>query len=201
MPGGGEILKNRFICKTASCKLCAEYSRKRGCTSKHCPYLTERVAAGALNYKNAIEEAFQAIPMFADGLTGIRKRLSDSIWNGVEHKQRLEALRLYTGRSKKFYTNEYLAAMYLLTATQTLYENTRYCFTKNGLEFALARKTGLSIDEYTLLGTAKTLYFGTEDLTAEDIAEPEVISAEALPFIVNAVLIVRFGEEVLNNDW
>jgi len=51
--GGGEKLKNGFICKTASCKLCGEYSRKRGCISKHCPYLAERVAAGALNYKGA----------------------------------------------------------------------------------------------------------------------------------------------------
>ena len=60
-------------------------------------------------------------------------------------------------------------------------------------------KVGLSIDEYTLLGTAKTLYFGTEDLTGQDIAEREVISPESLPFIVTAVLIVRFGEAVLND--
>ena len=50
-------MKNGFICKTASCKLCGEYSRKRGCISKHCPYLAERVAAGALNYKGAVMEA------------------------------------------------------------------------------------------------------------------------------------------------
>lgn len=194
-------MKNRYISKTASCKLCAEYSRKRGCISKHCPYLTERVAAGSLNYKSAVVEAFQSIPMFADNVAAIQKRLSDSIWNGVEHKQRMDALRLYTGRSKEFYTNEYLAAMYLLTATQMLYERTHQCFTKYGLEFALVNNKGLSIDEYTLLGTAKTLYFGTEDLTAEDIAEAEIVSGEALPFIVNAALIVRFGEEALNNAW
>lgn len=192
-------MKNRFICRTASCKLCAEYSRKRGCISKHCSYLTERVAAGSLNYKSAVIEAFQSVPMFADNVATIQKRLSDSIWNGVEHKQRMEALRLYTGRSKNFYTNEYLAAMYLLTVTRTLYERTYRCFTKYGLEFALVNNKGLSIDEYSLLGTAKTLYFCTEDLTAEDIAEPEVISATVLPFIVNAVLIVRFGEAVLND--
>lgn len=192
-------MKNRLIRKTASCKLCAEYSRKRGCISKHCPYLTERVAAGALNYKGAVAEAFQSNPMFAGDLTAIQKRLSDSVWNGAEHRKRLEALRLYTGRSKSFYTNEYLAAMYLLTATPLLYDRTHQCFTKYGLEFALVNKKGLSIDEYTLLGTAKTLYFGTEDLTGKDIAEPEVISSTALPFIVTAVLIARFGEAVLND--
>ena len=158
----------------------------------------ERVAAKSLTYKGAVAEAFQSIPMFADHVTAIQKRLTDSIWNGVEHKQRMDALRLYTGRSKDFYTNEYLAAMYLLTATPPLYERTHQCFTKYGLEFALVNNKGLSIDEYTLLGTAKTLYFGTEDLTAEDISEPEVISSTVLPFIVNAVLIVRFGEDVLN---
>ena len=194
-------MKNRFISKTASCKLCVEYSRKRGCTSKHCPYFTERIAAGALNYKGAVNEAFQAIPMFADNLNGIRKRLSDSIWNGAEHRRRMDALRLRTRQSKDFYTNEYLAVMYLLTATPTLYERTSQCFGRYGVEFALADNKGLSIDEYTLLGTAKTLYFGTEDLTGEDIAEPEVISSEALPFIVNAVLVVRFGEEILDNAW
>lgn len=191
-------MKNRFIHKTASCKLCVEYSRKRGCISKHCPYYTERVAAGALNYKDAVTEAFRSIPMFGNNMTAIKKRLSESIWNGVEHKQRMDALRLYTGRCKSFYTNEYLAAMYLLTATQTLYDRTRQCFTKYGLEFALVNNKGLSVDEYTLMGTAKTLYFGTDDLTAEDITEPEIVSTEALSFIVNAVLIVRFGEAVLN---
>ena len=186
--------------KPVGCKLCAEYSRKRGCISKHCPYFTERVAAGALNYKGAVAEAFQAIPMFADHLNGIKKRLANSIWNGAEHKRRMEALRLYTGRGKDFYTNEYLAAMYLLTVTPTLYERTHQCFTKYGLEFALVNTKGLSIDEYTLLGTAKTLYFGTEDLTAEDIAEAEIVSGDALPYIVNAVLIVRFGEAILEDS-
>lgn len=194
-------MNSKFYCKTASCKLCAEYSRKRGCTSKHCPYLAERIAAGSLTYRSAVMEAFSYNPTFSGSVGAIRKRLSDSVWNGVEHKQRMEALRLYTGRSKTFYTNEYLAAMYLLTATQTLYERTHQCFTKNGLEFAFVKKAGLSIDEYTLLGTARTLYFGTSDLTGEDVAEPEVISSTALPFIVNAVLIVRFGEEALNNSW
>lgn len=194
-------MKNGSISKTASCKLCAEYSRKRGCISKHCPYFAERVAAGALNYKGAVSEAFQVIPMFADNLSGIRKRLSDSIWNGAEHKKRMDTLRLRTGQNKDFYSNEYLAVMYLLTVTQTLYERTNQCFERYGVEFTLADNKSLSIDEYTLLGTAKTLYFGTEDLTGEDIAEPEVISAEALPFIVNAVLIVRFGEEILDNAW
>ena len=113
--GGGEKLKNGFICKTASCKLCGEYSRKRGCISKHCPYLAERVAAGALNYKGAVMEAFGSNPLFRDDLTAISRRLSESVWNGAGHKQRMDALRVYTGRDKSFYTNEYLAAMYLLT--------------------------------------------------------------------------------------
>lgn len=194
-------MKNKFIRKAASCKFCEDYSRKRGCISRQCPYFTERVAAGTLNHKEAVSEAFQSIPMFANGLPAIKKRLLDSVWNGEGHKQRMDALRLKTGRSKSYYTNHYLAAMYLLTATQTLYERTHQCFQEYGLEFAFVRTVGLSIDEYTLLGTAKTLYFGTEDLTAEDIAQPEIVSAQVLPFILAAVLIVRFGEKALNTCW
>lgn len=192
-------MRNGFICKTASCKLCTEYSRNKGCISKHCPYLTERVAAGALNYKSAVMEAFGSNPMFRDDLSAISKRLSESVWNDAGHKRRMDTLLMYTGKAKHFCTNEYLAAMYLLTATEPLYKRTRQCFTKYGLEFGSVQKAGLSIDEYTLLGTAKTLYFGTEDLTGEDIAEQEIISPEALPFIVTAILIVRFGEAVLND--
>lgn len=194
-------MKNNTTNMAVSCKLCTEYSKSQGCTAKHCPCFAERIAAGALNYKGAVTEAFQSIPAFADQWGLVRKRLKNSIWNGAAHKQRMEYLRLRTGRSKRFYTNEYLAAMYLLTATPLLYERTHDCFTKNGLEFALVNSKGLSIDEYTLLGTAKTLYFGTEDLTAADIAEPEIISAAVLPLIVYAILIVRFGEEVLKNAW
>lgn len=191
-------MKIEPIQKTVSCKLCTEYSRKRGCTSKHCPHLKERVAAGSLTYKKAVTEAFLSIPMFADHVNAIHKRLSASVWNGTDHKERLEALRLYTGRNKDFYTNEYLAAMYLLTATKPLYDRTYQCFTRNGLEFALARKKGLSVDEYTLLGTAKTLYYSTEDLTVEDIIDPEIVGRTVFSLVVNAVLIVRFGDAVLN---
>jgi hypothetical protein len=182
--------------KIVGCKLCTEYSRKHGCTAKHCPYLAERVKAGALNYKSAVTEAFRSIPMFANNVTALQKRLSSCVWNGAEHQRRLKALRLHVGQSQC--PNEYLAAMYLLTATKLLYKHTRPCFTKYGLEFAFLERSGLSVDEYTLLGTAKTLYFGTSDLTAEDISEPEVISTAVLPFIVNAVLIVRFGEAALH---
>lgn len=190
-------MRNKFIRKPAGCKFCVEYSRKRGCISKHCPYYAERIAAGLLSYNGAVREAFRAIPTFRDDLAGIEKRLSGWFWNGEEHRQRFEYLRLYTGRCKNFYTNEYLAAMYLLTATGTLYDHTYQCFTRNGPEFAVAKVKGLSIDEYTLLGAAKTLYFGSDDLTAEDLAEPEIVAPEMLYFVINAVLIVRFGESVL----
>lgn len=192
-------METEIICKPAGCQFCAEYSKKRGCQSKHCAYFAERIAAGTLNHKEAILEAFRTIPAFRQNLSIIKRRLSESIWNGAEHRYRMKALHTYVGRSKKFFTNEYLAVMYLLTVTQTLYEHTHQCFTRHGLEFSAARKTGLSIDEYTLLGTAKTIYFGTEDLSAEDIAEDEIVSGEALQYIVNSVLIVRFGEAVLKN--
>jgi hypothetical protein len=198
---GGEIVKNKLNCKPANCKLCTEYSSEKGCVSKHCAYLAERIAAQSLNYRGAVTEAFQSIPMFADHVTAIQKRLSNSMWNGAEHKRRMKALRLYTNQRKSIYTNEYLAVMYLLTATKTLYERTHPCFKPQGLDFSLAQKAGLSVDEYTMLGAAKTLYYGTGDLTAEDMIEPEIISSEVLPFIVYAVLIVRFGEKVLNHVW
>ena len=53
-------MKNGFICKTASCKLCGEYSRKRGCISKHCPYLAERIEASVADYAEVIRDTFKA---------------------------------------------------------------------------------------------------------------------------------------------
>ena len=39
-----------------SCTLCTEYSQKEGCTADVCPWLSERIAAGAAGYQEAIME-------------------------------------------------------------------------------------------------------------------------------------------------
>ena len=189
---------NDTVGKTISCKYCLKYSKKRGCLANTCPYFKERMTAGSLNYKKAINEAFRCNPLFADKLPAIQKRLSNSVWNGDDHKRRMRILLRYSGKAGDDLANKYLAAAYLLTVTRILYENTQQCFSKQGLDFSLARKTGLSVDEYTLLGTAKTLFRGTADLTGEDIADPEIVSDRILPYIVTAVLIMRFGEAVLS---
>ena len=71
------------------------------------------------------------------------------------------------------------------------------CYTPTGIRFDRARRRGISIRDYDLLGAAKTIYYGTPDLTLDDLSSYEIIDAETFRLIVNALLIVRYGPCIL----
>ena len=71
------------------------------------------------------------------------------------------------------------------------------CYTPTGICFDRARRSGISIQNYDLLGAAKTIYCGVPDLTLDDLANYEIIGTETFQLIANALLIVRYGPEIL----
>ena len=53
---------------------------------------------------------------------------------------------------------------------------------------------------YTLLCCAKDLAYGTEHITAADLADREVVSPKLLKIICNGIAIRRYGVEEINGQ-
>lgn len=86
------------------------------------------------------------------------------------------------------------AALYLVTATTTLWERTRDAIFRL---LAGSRLQGISQEEYILFQAAKTLLTGREKITDDELGDPSIVSDRALVLIVTARLVTRYGAWLL----
>ena len=59
------------------------------------------------------------------------------------------------------------------------------------------RKDGRWEGRYAVIAAARSIYEGTEQVTAADLAIPEVVPLSAFRLIIHALLVARYGLDVL----
>ena len=176
-----------------SCTLCTEYSQKEGCTADVCPWLSERIAAGAAGYQEAIMEMLPRSAHMDTRLRTAVRRFTGSLFLTPAHRQRMKQARVQQGIRRKRDTPAYFAALFLLTANEELYERTASCFCKHHIEFSRAVLRNISPHNFTLFSAARDIYCDSSGLTVSDLANSEVVDTLAFSLIVNAMLIARYG--------
>ena len=92
----------------------------------------------------------------------------------------------------------FYAALFLLTSSAELWKRTANCFYRQGFEPAYTVLGGISPHDYALFSAAKGLYHGAGSPVAMDLADPDIVDAEAFRMIVNATLVARYGLPVLD---
>ena len=188
----------KYKMEDVECKYCTEYDKKKGgCTRKGCPWLMERIEAGAVGYEEALLESFSRNPLLENKLRTAVRLFRGSLWLDEGHRQRMEALKAREGYRPKRDTPAYYAAMYLLTADKDTAHRTANCFYRDGIEFDYAATKGISPHGYTLLSAARDIYANGDRIALTDLADGEVIDIEAFCLIVNALLIARYGQAAL----
>ena len=126
------------------CKLCTEFRGRKKCPHKICPYITERIEAGAVTYQEAVNAMVHPGCQMIRRLPKLMLTYSDSFWMDDRHKSRMEFFNTRMGYSPSRNTPAYYAAMYLLTANETLYWRMANCFCRSGLDFSFAIQRGIS---------------------------------------------------------
>ena len=101
------------------------------------------------------------------------------------------------GTRKKRDTPRFFAALYLLTANEDIWRRAYNAFSVEGITPEYIRLCGISVPNYALVQAAKSIYLNTDHFTVEDLEDPEAVITDAFRLIVNAVLIARYGREVL----
>ena len=90
-------------------------------------------------------------------------------------------------------TKTMASALYLLTADNGLWRSVKRQM--NGAQFPLYRihPRNITEDGYTLFCCAKDMLYGTAYLTANDLADRELISPKIYKLILGAMMIRRYG--------
>lgn len=161
---------------------------------RHCP---ERAGGALVCYGETITDNVLTVSAIRHRLAYMVSIFPGTMWRDGGHEGRMESVRYFSRFDERYGTNAYYAAVYLLTSDIDLYRRTMSCYTPTGICFERARRSGISIQNYDLLGAAKTIYYGVPDLTLDDLANYEIIGTETFQLIANALLIVRYGPEIL----
>lgn len=183
----------RYKPEDVDCNLCTKYKSKTGCTACGCPWLDERIEAGAVSYSDAVTKIFSGYPTLRWRLNLLMRLFSGTFWLDEAHRQRMEWLKVRLGYRRYRDTPAYYAAMYLLTSNEDIYSRASNCLWKQGFDHNYAKLRGISPHDYTLLMAARSIYNHVDGLAVADLADVEVVDPEAFQLIVNAMLIARYG--------
>ena len=89
------------------CKLCTEYRGGKKCPHKICPYITERIEAGAVTYQEAVNAIVHPGCQMIRRLPKLMQTNSGSFWLDDRHKSRMEFFNTRMGYSPSRNTPAY----------------------------------------------------------------------------------------------
>jgi hypothetical protein len=188
----------KYTPETVDCHYCTAYSR-RGCKAADgCPYIAERIEAGAVDYGEVVWAMFKnPSVMLRWRLRYLVDHFEDSMWESERHEKRFHRMWAEMGTRKKRDTPQFFAALYLLTANEDVWRRAYNAFSVNGITMEYVRLCGISVPNYALVQAAKSIYLNTDHFTVADLEDSEAVSTDAFRLVVNAVLIARYGRDVL----
>ena len=93
--------------------------------------------------------------------------------------------------------SHWLAAVYLLSAHAGLWQKAIAAVTPGQIDFGSIRLGDASVREYILYRVAKGLCSNQLGASSEELADPELVNDDTLLLVLCAVLIARYGPEVM----
>ena len=176
------------------CRNCLQY--RRGCQSMMCLYLTERLQAGAVTMEELISETIRPwkhlkLKRRAMDIAG---RIEGFHFEGQLHIARMLRMAMHENEAV---SNRWLAAVYLLSAHGQLWQQALAAVTPGQIDFSNVKLSDTNVQEYVLYRSAKGIYSGTLGATSEELADPELVGDDTLLLILCAVLVARYGPEVM----
>lgn len=182
--------------KDVDCRFCTEFIRGR-CQADKCSWVKERVEAGVLSYKNAVNEAFEEGSLLHLRIKTATDFHNKSFWKDEEHLNRFDRIQTVLGYNKTRNTDAYYAAMFLLSANEELTVRTSACFCNEQLDFSKAKLRDILPELYVLYKAAKSIYTDSSEVGVDELADPELVDAETFRLVINAMLIHRYGLSAL----
>lgn len=107
---------------------------------------------------------------------------------------------VHESRFKKFINgnpckvkNEYIAAVYLVSADKDTWCRMRDAITDRAIDFSKAKISEIGNYGYLLLRTAQDIYDGTLHIDFPTLCDPYIVSNKSFELIMTALRIARYG--------
>lgn len=94
--------------------------------------------------------------------------------------------------------NEYIAAVFLLSADKFLWKKVRCALTRYSANFKSLDIAGISTEGYALFMTAKAIYRGGVDISLHELCDADLIDDSIVMTIFAGVILFRNGIGLLN---
>ncbi len=94
--------------------------------------------------------------------------------------------------------NEYIAAVFLLSADKFLWKRARRALTGYSVNFSSLNLSGISNEGYALFMTAKAIYRGGVDISLHELCDADLIDDSTVMTIFAGVMLFRNGIGLLN---
>lgn len=188
-----------FSEEDTACRFCTVYKKCKNDDSK-CLVFSERLKVNAVCYESIVKNTFKDFREY-----NLKKRLSKLIsqysrdfFCDSSHRQRFENIIKIKNRVVKNIDYQFLATLFLLTADHELWEwsNPHIYLTK--IDFKSIHLKGIDTNRYAIYQTAKTISTGKEYIKLNEIADESLIDDKTFQAIVHAILLAKYGQEVLS---
>ncbi|MFZ2539201.1 MAG: hypothetical protein WAX04_09920 [Oscillospiraceae bacterium] len=195
--GSGVVILNclNYERGDVECRGCAQH---KSCTEK-CLCSKEKLKTSTIHYAEAIKDCFGDIKsnLLKQRLYLLGKRFNGELFVSESHKARFYHVCRMQNVAINERSSTYLATLFLLTADDMLWKISENAVCLNGFDFARMHLSQISTDSYALYLTAKTIHTGKEYIKISEIADESLIGDIAFKSIINAILIAKYGYDVL----
>ena len=207
-PRGGGIYRSPFhyTPKDVACEYCQNYVRKHPCRLCECTCLDERIEAGVLEVNEFVRECFAPSmgPQFRIRMHQQLRERNPQFFLSDAHRRRWTHWRERCWRL----SDRNKAALYLLTAYESLWRRMVWKCGNDGFDFQSVRLGGIEPELYSVYQAAKAIAVGCCNITLADLASPELVTDEAFHLIIGALLMAKYflkqnlvGVHIQNAPW
>ena len=191
-PRGGGIYRSPFhyTPKDVACEYCQNYNRKYPCRLCECTCLEERIEAGVLELNEFVRDCFAPSmgPQFRKRMHQQLRERNPQFFLSNAHRRRWTYWRERCWRL----SDRNKAALFLLTAYESLWRRMVWKCGNDGFDFQSVRLGGIEPELYSVYQAAKAIAIGCCNITLADLASPELVTDEAFHLITGALLMAKY---------
>ena len=197
-PRGGGMYRRQFFYtpKDVECEYCQNYVRKNPCLLCECICLEERIEAGVLNLSEFMHDCFAPSmePQLKERMRQQFGERNSRFFLSDTHRRRWTHWRALCWRL----SDRNKAALFLLTAYESLWRRMVWKCGNDGFDFQAVHLREIKPELYSVYQAAKAIAVGSCNITLADLASPELVTDEAFQLIINALLMAKYGDVILN---
>ncbi len=120
-----------------------------------------------------------------------------NMFRGKSHKKAFENIINKYEKQRYKLSNRFTAALFLITADNFLWKQTKRFVRPNLIDLSKANIRGIDSDGYLLYKAAKDMMFKTSKVTASELADKSFASEKCFKVIITAIIIARYGRKTI----